>query len=99
MSPALRKLIDALPKDSVILTHELVVIFHQPGTGYRVIITMQKGGAVEHNPFPDNQMGLVGAMQIATEVLAGKIWLMNSAFNGPGWVAPLAVQLEAPRKN
>jgi len=84
-------------KGEVIVNHKLVQVILDPKVGYRVLIAMQKGGQVEHNPFPSNQMGLVGAMQLATEVMAGKIWLSHIASDAPGWTAPTAVMLEAAK--
>lgn len=84
-----------MKKQNVIVNHKLVTVTEDPAVGYRVFITMQKGGQVEHNPFPGNQMGLVGAMQLATEVMAGKIWLSHVATDAPAWTAPTAVMLEA----
>lgn len=84
-------------KLNLIVNHKLVQVMEDPAVGYRVLISMEKGGQVETNPFPGNQMGLVGAMQLATEVMAGKIWLSHVATDAPGWKAPLTVQLEAPK--
>lgn len=84
-------------KQTLIVNHKLVQVI-QESTGYRVLISMEKGGQVETNPYPPNQMGLVAAMQIATEVMAGKVWLSHLAKDAPAWTAPLAVQLEAPKQ-
>ena len=86
-------------KLNVIVNHKLVQVIEDPAVGYRVLISMEKGGQVETNPYPGNQMGLVAAMQIATEVMAGKIWLSHLAKDAPAWTAPLAVQLQAPKQN
>jgi len=83
-------------KLNVIVQHKLVQVLEDPALGYRVLISMEKGGQVETAPFPGNQMGLVGAMQLATEVMAGKIWLSHVASDAPGWTAPLTHQLQAP---
>lgn len=86
-------------KVEVIVNHKLVQVLHDLNNGsYRVLISMEKGGQVETNPYPGNQMGLVAAMQIATEVMAGKIWLSHVATNAPAWTAPPAVMLQAPAK-
>jgi hypothetical protein len=84
-------------KGEVIVNHKLVQVILDPATGYRVFITMQRGGKVEHNPFPANNMGLVAAMQLATEVLAGKIWLSHVESEAPAWTAPPAVMLNAAK--
>lgn len=86
-------------KLEVIVNHKLVQVILDPAVGYRVLISMEKGGQVETNPYPANQMGLVGAMQIATEVMSGKIWLSHVAKDAPAWTAPPAVQLNAPKNN
>lgn len=80
-----------------IVDHKLVIVLEDPKLGYRVLISMEKGGQVETNPFPGNQMGLVGAMQLATEVMAGKIWLSHVATEAPGWTAPTSQMIEAPK--
>lgn len=51
-----------------------IVKIVQNGSEYQVIIAMSKGGFVEHEPFPSNLEGLVSAMQLATECLAGKFY-------------------------
>lgn len=81
----------------MIVNHKLVQVIQDPAAGYRVFISMEKGGQVETRPFPGDQMGLVGAMQLATEVMAGKIWLSHVAKEAPGWTAPASVMLEAPK--
>jgi hypothetical protein len=86
-------------KNKTIVNHELVQVVLDPAVGYRVYISMQKGGLVETNPYPGNQMGLVAAMQLATEVMSGKIWLSHVAKEAPGWTAPTSVQIEAPKGN
>lgn len=85
-------------KQNLIVNHKLVQVIEDPVAGYRVLISLQKGGQVETNPYPGNQMGLVAAMQIATEVMAGKIWLSHLTKDAPAWAAPLTVQLEAPKQ-
>lgn len=47
--------------------------------GYQLLIKMSEGGWVEHNPFPPKPEGLVAAMQVATEVCAGKFFLKQVA--------------------
>lgn len=60
----------------MILNHPLVQIA-QEKSKYRVLISLSKGGQIEHEPFPGDQRGLVAAMSLATEVLAGKVWLSH----------------------
>lgn len=56
-----------------ILRTDLVHIYQTP-TGYEVMIRLEKGGWIRHQPFPPDLRGRVGAMQLATDVLAGKFW-------------------------
>lgn len=56
-----------------ILNTELVKIIDS-GTQYEVHIKMSKGGVLEHEPFPKNLEGLVTALQLATEICAGKFF-------------------------
>jgi hypothetical protein len=82
-------------KNEVIVNHKLVRVELDPAIGYRVFITMQQGGVVETNPYPSNNLGLVSAMNIATEVMAGKIWLSHLVATAPGWTAPTSHMLNA----
>lgn len=63
-------------KQKVVLTTPFVRIV-QTEVQYQVFITMSEGGIVEHNPFPNNVQGLVAALQLATEICAGKFFLMK----------------------
>jgi hypothetical protein len=65
-----------------ILQHELVKVF-KTSNGYEMHICMQNGQWVEHEPFPGDQRGLVAAVSLAAEVLAGKFWL-RKALHGKG---------------
>jgi len=84
-------------KGNLIVNHKLIQVIEDPAVGYRVLITMQKGGQVETNPYPGNQAGLVAAMQMATEVMAGKVWLSHVATDAPGWTAPTSHMLESAK--
>jgi hypothetical protein len=53
--------------------HEMVKVFSTK-QAHTVYIKMQEGGWVKHHPFPPDLRGLVGAMGIATDVMAGKFW-------------------------
>lgn len=57
----------------LILDAELVKIYFT-GNEYRVLISMSRGGMLEHEPFPGDLRGLVAAMTLATEVCAGKFF-------------------------
>jgi len=81
----------------LIVNHELVQVIQDPNLSYRVFIVMEKGGVVEHAPFPGNAQGLVGAMNLATECIAGKVWLQKIHSAAPGWTVPTKQQLEAPK--
>lgn len=82
-------------KGKVILNHDMIKIVFT-GAEYRAFLTIQEGGEVEHQPFPGNQMGLVAAMTMAVDVLAGKFWLKSYNTKAPGWTAPTSVMLPAP---
>lgn len=56
-----------------ILNTPLVQIFEE-NDEYKVLIKMSGGGILEHEPFPKNLQGLIGALQMATECLAGKFY-------------------------
>jgi hypothetical protein len=79
----------------LVVNHELVQVIQDYNTlQYRVFIVMEKGGVIEHKSFPGNAMGVVGAMNLATECMAGKIWLQNVHSAAPGWTAPTELMLE-----
>lgn len=61
-------------KGKLILSTPFVRII-QTSSEYQVFITMSEGGTIEHNPFPNSVQGLVSAMQLATEICAGKFFL------------------------
>jgi len=42
---------------------------------YQLLIFAQDGSVIEHEPFPESVEGLVTALQIATEICAGKFFL------------------------
>lgn len=56
-----------------ILDHEIVKIQHD-GTRHRVFIRLSRGGWLEHEPLPGDLRGLVTAMTLATDCLAGKFF-------------------------
>jgi hypothetical protein len=76
-----------------ILNHELIKILEDKGQ-YRVLISMTNGGQVEHQPFPGDQRGLVAAVSLAVDVLAGKIWLSHVAETDSKVSIPERVLLE-----
>lgn len=59
-----------------VLDTDLIRIFDAEDS-YQVYITAQSGAVIEHEPFPRDQRGLVAALMLATDVLAGKVWLKN----------------------
>lgn len=59
---------------TIILNTDIVQILDN-GVEYQVLIRMSKGGVIEHEPFPRTIEGLVSALQISTEVCAGKFFL------------------------
>lgn len=80
-------------QNKLILNHPLCQIY-QEESAYRVLITMSKGGVVEHEPFPGDQRGLVAAMSLAVDVLAGKIWLSHVDRQSEAPQKPATVLLE-----
>jgi hypothetical protein len=40
-------------------------------------ITCNDGSIVEHQPFPPDQQGLVSAISLSAEILAGKFWIKS----------------------
>lgn len=77
-----------------ILTHKLVRIIFD-GNQHRVYIALSKGGWLEHNPFPGDLRGLVAAMSLATDCLAGKFYPMG-VVPSPGEEKPALKALAAP---
>lgn len=61
-----------------ILDHKLVKIIDAEKE-FRVLIQMSEGGWLEHNPFPHDLRGMVAALQLATDVVAGKFYPMRAA--------------------
>jgi hypothetical protein len=57
----------------VVLDTEQVKI-NEMVSEYQVLIKIRTGGVLEHEPFPKDLQGLVSAMQLATECLAGKFF-------------------------
>lgn len=82
-----------------IVNHEQVKLIQETeGSTYRVLLVLQNGGIVEHMPFPGDVRGLVAAMDLCTQVMAGKVWLSHYVQNGSGWTAPTTVQIESSQK-
>jgi len=83
----------------LIVNHDLVQVIQAENGMYRTFIVMEKGGVIEHARFPGNPQGLIGAMNLATECIAGKVWLQSVHSAAPGWTAPVAQMLNpAPAK-
>lgn len=59
-----------------ILNTEIVQIY-ETKTEYQMLIKLSKGWVIEHNPFPRTLEGLVNALQLATEICAGKFYPMR----------------------
>ena len=59
-----------------IVNHDLVRVYNSP-RGTEVHIKLQEGGWVEHYPFTPDLAGIVAAMALATDVIAGKIYLKS----------------------
>lgn len=82
-----------MKKNKVILTHEMVRIV-QTDAAYELHLCMQTGQWVEHEPFPGDQRGLVVAVSLAAEILAGKFWLRRLITKTEAIQAPATVLLE-----
>ncbi len=81
----------------VILNTELVKI-NDLGTEYQVLIALSsQAGVIEHEPFKHDLQGLVSAMQLATEICAGKFFPRRVIQNLDFDVAA-PIQIEAKRK-
>lgn len=65
-----------MKKPKLILQTDIVRI-EFTGKEHRVLIRLSKGGWLEHNPFPGDLRGLVSAMSLATDCLAGKFFPMG----------------------
>jgi hypothetical protein len=83
-----------MKESKIILTHEMVRIV-QTTTGYDLHLCMQNGQWVEHEPFPPDQRGLVAAVSLAAEILAGKFWLRKTLQQGPALNIPTPMQLSS----
>jgi hypothetical protein len=77
-------------KTTLILQHRLVRIEFD-GTQHRVFIAMSRGGYLEHNPFPGDLRGLVSAMTLATDCLAGKFFPLGIHLEGKEKTPPRAI--------
>lgn len=51
-----------------------IVKINDNGSEYQVLIRMSQGGVIEHEPFSHDVRGLVAALQLATEICAGKFF-------------------------
>lgn len=77
-------------KNGTVLDTPLVQIFEEDNQ-YKMLIKMSQGGILEHEPFPKNLQGLVSALQLATEILAGKFYPRRvvTGFGAKGIEGPL----------
>jgi hypothetical protein len=57
----------------LIVNHEIVKVMFEAGQ-HRVLIKLSEGGFIEHNPFPGDLRGLVAAMDLARDCIAGKFF-------------------------
>lgn len=81
----------------IVLNHPMIRVVSS-STFYEVEICMQNGTWVRHEPFPLDQRGLVAAISLAVDVLAGKFWLKEIVKQSEGWKAPLNVRLEGAKQ-
>lgn len=64
-------------KPKVILNHPMVSVVEE-NSFYVVKIRMRDGRYVIQNPFPADQRGIIGALTLTLDVLAGKILLVGT---------------------
>jgi hypothetical protein len=82
----------------VVLNTELVVI-NELEHEYQILIRMSQGGTLEHEPFPKSLEGLVTALQLATEICAGKFFprrVVDINQNAPR-IGRETLQIDQPR--
>lgn len=82
-------------KLKTILSTKLITIA-DAGTSLRVFITLSQGGTIEHEPFTNDQRGLVGALMLAADVNAGKFFPMR--FISPSEAADLGPKMIEVKK-
>lgn len=47
----------------------------QDHNGFRVMMKMESGGWVESMPYSPELKGLIGALTLSIDVIAGKVWI------------------------
>jgi len=53
------------------------------GGEHKVLIAMSDGGWLEHQPFPGDLKGLIAALDLSMNVIAGKFWVKKVHKNEP----------------
>lgn len=67
-----------MQKQKIVVDTEIIKVFLTE-EGYIAHIRAQDGSVLEHQPFPGNVQGLVNALDLATQVCAGKFFLRGLA--------------------
>jgi hypothetical protein len=82
----------------IILNHPMVLVVEE-NNAYVVKIRMRDGRYALQSPFPADQRGIIGALTLALDVLAGKIML--TGIEAPSNVRPLPfperIALDVPK--
>lgn len=64
----------------IILNTPMVQILEMPSS-YEMQITAKDGSVIKHEPFPKSLEGLVTAISLSAEILAGKFFLNSVLIN------------------
>jgi len=79
----------------IVFNHPMCLIVEQDNS-YVVKIRMRDGQYALQAPYPADQRGLLGAMMLATDVLAGKVLLVGvEASNSPKINSPKLFELNS----
>lgn len=85
------------PQSKFVVSTEMIKVIDN-GSNYIAHIRMSKGGWVEHEPFPHNLQGLVAALDLSTQVCAGKFFLKSIvASSGPALDMPEPIQITSKK--
>jgi hypothetical protein len=85
----------------VILNHPMVrIVENEKDHTYELSIHMRDGGWVKQAPYPADQRGVIGALTLALDVLAGKVLLMgvDRTAKALPYETPDMVLLDTPKK-
>jgi hypothetical protein len=90
------------PKAQFLVNTKLIRVIDTGGTHLSVHIALSEGGWIEHNPFPNTQEGICGALMLAADVNAGKFWprrilVEPKPERRPGLIEDLRNSLQKPK--